>query len=298
MKTNKDAMKENAIEKGFVLDAEGRGTVCQLFVALKKMLLYHQHLGITPYPASDSLKRFLAQAPAAPALSQVKEEVSLLSQRKEIIAHNEAVVVRKKKHSEAVSCESEVFDHLAMRDIGTCSACELQHQRISSGVGRRLAPGTGPVRLLLIGDWVRGGDRGRDLFFGREEDVMVKNMITALSLPHGQVFITNVIKCSLPGAVKGGLKHARTCAAFLHQQIDALAPEYICAMGPLAAKTVLNTTTALSLLRGQLHYYNLKKGVVPVVVTYHPCFLLDNVEMKRPTWADLQFLGRQMGVLK
>lgn len=166
--------------------------------------------------------------------------------------------------------------------------------------GRRLAEGEGRVRLLLVGDWLRtAGDESADstLLFGAAEDLMVEKMLVALKLPFSQVFITNIVKCVLPAAVVAGQDHARQCAGHLSRQIETLKPEYICAMGPLAAKTILQTTNSLALLRRRLHHYRAQGRTIPVVVTYHPGFLLQNQEMKRPTWEDLQFLGRQMGLL-
>ncbi len=248
---------------------------------LRQVILYHQRLGITHYPSVSPLTQFLALQPARPGgiARQTPRQPAA-----PVVAREEAV-------PSAGSVEITA-------DIESCSACALHRQRRQIVWGRRLEEGDGPVRLLLVGDWLRQEEvEGEgELFFGRREDEMVQKMIAALGLPASQVYITNIIKCSFAASLRVVPDCAERCAPYLLQQVEQLAPEYICAMGSVAAKTLLATRQPLSFLRGKLHFQQISGRRYPVVVTYHPFFLLQNQEMKRPTWADLQFLGRQMGL--
>jgi DNA polymerase len=122
-------------------------------------------------------------------------------------------------------------------------------------------------------------------------------MLLAINLSADDVFITNVIKCAVPGTCQPQATHVQSCVSFLRRQIVALHPEIICTMGTVAARAVLERSQPLSRLRGQFHEYEVEKGeTIPVIATYHPSYLLQNPEMKQATWADLQLLAKRMGL--
>jgi len=124
---------------------------------------------------------------------------------------------------------------------------------------------------------------------------MLSKMLAAINVLQEEVFITNVVKCAVPDSCHPAAAHVHCCMSFLRRQIVILAPEVICTMGMIAAKAVLDKPQSLSQLRGKLHTYETEDGLrIPVVTTYHPTYLLQNPEMKKATWADLQFLAKNL----
>ncbi|HBG18903.1 MAG TPA: uracil-DNA glycosylase, partial [Desulfobulbaceae bacterium] len=178
-------------------------------------------------------------------------------------------------------------------EVVACRACDLHKQRIYPVVGR----GPEKVRLMIVGDWLSAGEEGGlppGQLFGVEQDRMLARMLSAINLPVEEVFIGNVIKCAVPAIVQPQAVHVQSCVSYLRRQIVALAPEAILAMGMVAARVILEKSQPLSRLRGRFHDFEAAPGVrIPVLVTYHPTYLLQNPEMKAATWADLQLLARQ-----
>lgn len=258
-----------------------------LFNGLKSLLNYHKTLGIDAYPLNGDIGSFLQFMPAArnPAAAGEGDRENM---------HSPASV--RKAPKPPVSGPLGV----TLADIGeevvSCRACELHKQRIYPVVGR----GPGKVRLLIVGDWLSGDDQGRlppGHLFGVEQDGMLARMLGAISLPVEEVFISNVIKCAVPSTVQPQAVHVQSCVSYLRRQIAVLAPEAILAMGMVAARVLLEKSQPLSRLRGRFHEYEAAPGVrIPVLATYHPSYLLQNPEMKSATWADLQFLAKQLGL--
>ncbi len=239
---------------------------------LRQQLRYHHQLGISSYPSSEFLRKFLALQPQLTSTTLFENERGDGRQTPQQLA-----------------AENSDKESVEARQEGAAGSPYLQNR-----LCWRLEEGDAPLRLLLVGDKVRG--TGDQLFFGCQEDEMVRKMMAALGLPGSQVGIINVIA---DDAIEEKVTPALTAqyGKQLFLQITALAPECICTMGSMAAKTLLQTTKPLSLLRGRFHRCPPEEYQCPVLVTYHPFFLLNNPEMKKPTWADLQFLGRHMGLL-
>ena len=156
------------------------------------------------------------------------------------------------------------------------------------------------MRLFLVGDWLKAdGGNGLQpgLLFGAEQEAMLARMLAAIGLPAEEVFITNVIKCALPAGPQPEEEHIERCRSYLLRQIAAASPRVVCAMGPVAARAVLGPATTLLRSRGRVHSLQEHGGrPVPLVVTYHPTFLLQHAEMKQAAWADLQLLARELGL--
>ncbi len=244
---------------------------------LRQLLFYHQQLGIACYPENDLLRKFLALQPCFASGGVLRQKSP---QQDAPVPSPQAPISQKKSVAPSLQGSSS-----------SCFYDDIRHWRLEEG--------SDPVRLLLVGDRVRGSkESGAKLFFGRQEDDMVRKMVAALGLPGSAVAITNVLADdSVAGQIKVGPEYAMQYGSNFFAQIEALAPQYICAMGSIAAKVLLQTTQPLSLLRGRLHECQFGGYQCLVLVTYHPNFLLQNVEMKRPTWGDLQLLGRRMGLL-
>lgn len=249
---------------------------------LQSLLRYHKIIGLSNYPRNAGIESFLATMPQDALPDMPKKNVA-------------AAVAAPKKRVPIAEHQVKISDIEA--EVNNCHACELYQQRLYP------VPGRGPekVRLLLVGDWLAAdatGDLPANRLFGVQQDEMLSKMLVAIKLSAGDVFITNVIKCAVPANCQPQAIHVESCGSFLRRQIAALAPEIICTMGIVAARAVLGMAQPLSRLRGRFHAYEVEKNnTIPVLVTYHPTYLLQNPEMKQATWSDLQFLAKKMGLL-
>ncbi|MGW8195792.1 MAG: uracil-DNA glycosylase, partial [Desulforhopalus sp.] len=182
-------------------------------------------------------------------------------------------------------------------EVRVCHTCDLHKKRIYPVAGR----GGDTVRLLVVGDWLASDATGKlepGHLFGVQQDRMLSRMLAAIKLAPGDVFVTNVIKCAIPATLQPQATHVESCVSYLRRQIVALMPEVICTMGMIAARAVLGRRQPLSKLRGQFFNYEVGEGKnIPVIATYHPTYLLQNPEMKKAAWADLQLLAKRMGLL-
>lgn len=172
-------------------------------------------------------------------------------------------------------------------EIGDCRRCKLCERRTHIVFGT----GNPRARLMFAGE---GPGRDEDLqgepFVGAAGRLLTK-IIQAIQLTREEVYIANIIKCRPPGNRNPEPEEIRTCYPFLERQIQAVQPEFICALGSFAARTLLSTSESISRLRGRFHNY---KGI-KVVPTFHPAFLLRYPERKRDVWEDMKMLMREMG---
>lgn len=137
---------------------------------------------------------------------------------------------------------------------------------------------------------------------GAEEDVqgepfvgaagkLLTRIIEACKMSRDEVYILNTIKCRPPNNRNPADEECANCRSFLDAQLKILQPEFICCLGGIAAKHLLDTPLSVGRLRGKLHRY----GNANVVVTYHPAYLLRNPDAKRQVWNDMKFLMKSMG---
>jgi DNA polymerase len=125
-------------------------------------------------------------------------------------------------------------------------------------------------------------DRRGEPFVGRAGQLL-DEMLRATGQSRGEVYIANVLKCRPPNNRDPELGEARACRGYLDRQIALLKPKIILAVGRIAAQTLLATDTPVGKLRGKLHHL----GDIPLVVTYHPAYLLRSPRQKSKSWADL-----------
>jgi DNA polymerase len=111
-------------------------------------------------------------------------------------------------------------------------------------------------------------------------------MLRAAGLARGQVYIANVLKCRPPSNRDPLPEEVRCCLPYLHRQIALIEPRLILCVGRIAAQNLLGVDTPIGQLRGRAH--ELRPFGTPVVVTYHPAYLLRSPGEKRKSWADLR----------
>jgi DNA polymerase len=116
-------------------------------------------------------------------------------------------------------------------------------------------------------------------------------MLAAIGLERDAVYITNVVKCRPPGNRDPRPEEVAACAGYLKRQIALIQPRLIVALGRFAAQTLLQTDTPVGQLRGQVHQYD---GILPLIVTYHPAYLLRSPEQKAHAWQDLRLARTQL----
>lgn len=168
--------------------------------------------------------------------------------------------------------------------VTQCQACELHKTRTQTvfGIGRQDAD------LLIIGEAPGAEeDRKGEPFVGRAGQLL-NAMLKAIGLRREQVYIANILKCRPPGNRDPRAEEALQCAPYLQRQVELVKPRVILAVGAVAARNLLHSDEAVGRLRGGQHDY---QGV-PVVVTYHPAYLLRSPEQKAKAWQDLQKAAR------
>lgn len=184
--------------------------------------------------------------------------------------------------SSLAASDVAVLDWPALQQrVQECAACpELAASRTRTvfGVGNQSAD------WLVIGEAPGAEeDRQGEPFVGRAGQLL-NAMLGAIGLQRGQVYIANILKCRPPDNRDPRPEEAAACAAFLQRQIALVRPKIILVVGRIAAQNLLHTDAHLGTLRGSVH--RLESGV-PVVVTYHPAYLLRSPQEKRKAWADL-----------
>jgi uracil-DNA glycosylase len=171
------------------------------------------------------------------------------------------------------------WDELAAT-VKACTACALHSTRTQGvfGVGNRQA------QWMVIGE-APGADEDRqgEPFVGRAGQLL-NSMLKAIGLAREQVFIANILKSRPPNNRDPKPEEVRACIPYLFRQIELIDPKLILCVGRIAAQTLLDTNTPIGKLRGTLHRI---AGDRPMIVTYHPAYLLRSPGEKRKSWADL-----------
>ena len=148
------------------------------------------------------------------------------------------------------------------------------------------------AELLVVGE-APGADEDRqgEPFVGRAGQLL-NSMLRAMGAPRETVYIANVLKCRPPGNRDPAAEEMRCCLPYLQRQIDLLAPRLMLAVGRIAAQSLLATDTPIGKLRGVVHRFGAQN--TPLIVTYHPAYLLRSPSEKRKSWVDLRFVRREL----
>jgi DNA polymerase len=180
---------------------------------------------------------------------------------------------------------SPALDAIAA-EVAACTACSLCRTRA------RAVPGEGSPApgIAFVGEGPGADEdaQGRP-FVGRAGELLTA-MIRAMGFERREVFIANVVKCRPPGNRVPAPEEAAACAPFLDRQIELIAPKIIVALGKTAATRLTGSEASLASLRGKVHAY---RGI-PLVITYHPAYLLRNLPDKSKSWEDLLFARRTL----
>jgi DNA polymerase len=171
--------------------------------------------------------------------------------------------------------------------VADCRACGLCKQRKQAvfGVGAEAGP------WLFVGEGPGADEDEQGEPFVGQAGKLLDNMLAAIGCRRGEdTYIANVVKCRPPGNRTPTAEEAGACAPFLDRQIELVAPKLIVALGKSAVVRLLGTDASVASLRGRVHRY---RGI-PVVVTYHPAYLLRSLPEKAKAWEDLVFARRTL----
>ena len=171
-------------------------------------------------------------------------------------------------------------------EVRTCIKCALHKGRTQTvfGVGSRTAD------LLIIGEAPGAEeDRRGEPFVGRAGQLL-NAMLGAIHLAREDVYIANILKCRPPNNRDPKSDEAATCTPYLQRQIDLLQPRVIMALGRIAAQWLLQSDAPIGRLRGRTFEFG--AGATPLVVSYHPAYLLRSPLAKSRSWEDLKLVKR------
>ena len=180
------------------------------------------------------------------------------------------------------SAEEDSVDHWAIlqKQVKACQQCDLHKTRTQTVFGSG----------NLNADWMFVGEAP-----GKDEDAigqpfvgiagkLLTEMIGAIGLERDAVYIANILKCSPPNNGNPKVEEISSCHNYLQQQIDLVKPKIVLAVGRIAAQTLLESKEPLTKLRGVTHTVS----GIPLIVVYHPAYLLRSLLEKRKAWQDLQ----------
>ncbi|HEY5634808.1 MAG TPA: uracil-DNA glycosylase [Burkholderiaceae bacterium] len=168
--------------------------------------------------------------------------------------------------------------------VASCRACALCQTRTQTvfGVGPEQA------RWMIVGEAPGADEDARGEPFVGQAGKLLDDMLAAAGRSRARdVYIANVLKCRPPGNRDPLPEEVASCAPMLRRQVELVDPRVIVVVGRFAAQALLGTDASIASLRARVHGYRLADRVVPVVVSYHPAYLLRNPPEKAKAWADL-----------
>ncbi len=171
--------------------------------------------------------------------------------------------------------------------VTNCTACPLSESRTQTvfGVGDEQAD------WLFIGEGPGAKEDELGEPFVGQAGKLLDNMLMSIQLQRGHgVYIANIVKCRPPNNRNPEPSEAEQCHPYLARQIALIKPRLIVALGKIAAQNLLHSNENIPTLRGKLHYYE----EIPLIVTYHPAYLLRSLTDKAKAWEDLCFAKATM----
>ena len=230
---------------------------------------------------------------ASPSVPEVPPVAVPAAPAREAVAKPSAVATQAARRAPAAPAppppagiESMDWDALreSVRECRRCPLCEQRKQAVF-GVGNESAP------WLFVGEGPGADEDEKGEPFVGQAGKLLDSMLAALRLARGrEVYIANVVKCRPPGNRVPAPEEAAACAPYLDRQIGLIRPKIIVALGKTAAIRLTGNESSLASLRGKVHDY---RGI-PLVISYHPAYLLRNLPDKAKAWEDLLFARRTL----
>ncbi len=166
------------------------------------------------------------------------------------------------------------------KEVSECEKCTLCNTRTQTVFGS----GSFNADWMFIGEAPGQNEDLEGKPFVGQAGKMLTEMIRAIGLQREDVYIANILKCRPPSNRDPKSDEIKSCQAYLQRQIELVKPKIILAVGRISAQTLLDSNKSLSKLRGKTHQLN----DIPLVIVYHPAYLLRSLLEKRKAWQDLQ----------
>ena len=187
-------------------------------------------------------------------------------------------VVTDNAEPETTASTTDNWDVL-QAEVANCTKCTLCKTRTQTVFGA----GNKKADWMLVGEAPGQHEDEQGQPFVGNAGQLLTEMLRAIGLTREEVFITNILKCRPPNNRDPHANEVESCNAYLQRQQKLIQPKIILALGRIAAQTLLKTDEPLARLRGKVHTFN----NTPVVVVYHPAYLLRSLSEKRKAWLDL-----------
>jgi len=274
-----------------------------LQVKLKERLRFYEDLGLGPFyrDRGVAIERIATSAAVAPeALSVVIEESTLRKAVPKLAPAVKAVVPESAARLPIMPAATgrslfEASDKIlgdtllkTREDLGECTRCKLHKTRNKIVFG----DGSPKADLVFIGEGPGADEDAQGLPFVGRAGKLLTQMIEAMGLRRGDVYICNVVKCRPPENRQPEKDEVTACSPFLFRQLDVLKPKVIVCLGSTAAQTLLQTNRGISHFRGEWMDFRGYK----LLATYHPAYLLRNPGAKGEVWKDLQKVMAELGL--
>lgn len=243
-------------------------------------------MGISPIWVLRDREPSVAEPVAAPLAAATEQPESAPPLPQPAAAQPAVPIAPASPLSEPGMADIHALDwpELAKR-VAACRACPLCQQR------KQAVLGVGDLHpdWLFIGEGPGADEDAQGEPFVGQAGKLLDNMLAALDIARcNQVYIGNAVKCRPPGNRTPEATELAACRPYLERQIALLKPKIIVLLGKVAVHSVLNDDKSLASLRGKRFEY----AGIPVVVTYHPAYLLRNLPDKAKAWEDLLFARR------
>ena len=168
--------------------------------------------------------------------------------------------------------------------IKNCKKCKLHETRINTVFG----DGSTNAKVMIIGEAPgKDEDISGKPFVGRAGKLLTE-ILSSINLERKDVFITNTVKCRPPENRNPHDDEIKSCSGYLDEQINLINPKVIVLLGKIAANRILNIDEPISNLRGKKYF--VKENNIPIIVFYHPAYLLRSPLQKSKVWEDLKFM--------
>ncbi len=274
--------------------------VCSVYgMTDPNQLAYLQAMGIPVWVSRELVVDELVTGPdqdgeASPCADSASDILHALDEKRSAsLPHQE-----KKKTTESPAtatfktpdCSTLDWQSL-QKTVATCQLCDLHKSRTQTVFGH----GNPQANWMVVGEAPGVEEDRQGLPFVGRAGQLLTNMLAAIGLMRDEVYIANVLKCRPPNNRDPKPEEAMACSAYLQRQFELVEPKIILVVGRVAAQNLLNTREPLARLRGRVH--RLPDRDIPVVVTYHPAYLLRKPVDKRKAWDDLKLAFSLMNSL-
>lgn len=172
--------------------------------------------------------------------------------------------------------------------VAECQLCPLSEIRTQALLGT----GNQDAALMIVGDAPTAEDEQQGDVFSGQSGKLLTAMLKAMGYQRSDVYLSNIVKCKTVENQEPSEEQASSCEDYLLRQISLVKPQLILALGSTAAQRLLKSKSNMSRLRGQLHYID--DITAPILVSYHPTYLLAAANEKRKAWQDLQLAMKEL----